>query len=45
MNVNAYKPRIYQKNCLDALQSARDQGKSKALVVMASGLGKTLTGA
>ena len=43
--MNAYKPRIYQKNCLDALQSARDQGKSKALVVMASGLGKTLTGA
>lgn len=43
--MNAYTPRIYQKNCLDALQSARDQGKNKALVVMASGLGKTLTGA
>ncbi|MBR3056271.1 DEAD/DEAH box helicase family protein [Candidatus Saccharibacteria bacterium] len=43
--MNAYKPRIYQRDCLDALQLTRSQGKNKALVVMASGLGKTLTGA
>ena len=43
--MNAYKPRIYQEGCLEALAKARNQGKNKALVVMASGLGKTLTGA
>lgn len=43
--MNAYKPRSYQENCLEALASARAQGETKALVVMASGLGKTLTGA
>lgn len=43
--MNAYKPRQYQTKCLAVLQNARDQGKRRALVVMASGLGKTLTGA
>ena len=38
------KPRIYQKACLDALKNARASGKTRALIVMASGLGKTLTG-
>ena len=38
------KPRIYQEACLGALKNARASGKNKALVVMASGLGKTLTG-
>lgn len=39
------KPRDYQREALDALRSARAEGKKKALLVMASGLGKTLTGA
>lgn len=43
--MNAYKPREYQVACLDALASARDQGDNKALIVMASGLGKTMTSA
>ncbi|MBR3414501.1 DEAD/DEAH box helicase family protein [Candidatus Saccharibacteria bacterium] len=36
-------PRKYQIECLEALTKARKEGKKKALVVMASGLGKTLT--
>ena len=43
--MNAYKPRSYQQACLNNLRKAREEGKRKALVVMASGLGKTLTGA
>lgn len=43
--MDAYKPRRYQQICLDSLRDVRDQGANKALVVMASGLGKTLTGA
>lgn len=41
----SYKPRNYQQACLNCLNQARRQGARKALVVMASGLGKTLTGA
>lgn len=37
------RPRDYQKECLKALADARTGGKNRALVVMASGLGKTLT--
>ncbi|MBR0467322.1 DEAD/DEAH box helicase family protein [Candidatus Saccharibacteria bacterium] len=37
------RPRDYQKECISALTKARAGGKHKALVVMASGLGKTLT--
>ena len=37
------RPRDYQKECIRALANARAEGKKKALVVMASGLGKTLT--
>lgn len=37
------KPRPYQAECLTALAKAREQGIKKGLVVMASGLGKTLT--
>ena len=43
--MNAYKPKEYQVACLDALASARNQGDNKALIVMASGLGKTITSA
>ena len=43
--MNAYTPRSYQQVCLENLATAREQGANKALVVMASGLGKTLTGA
>ena len=39
----AKTPRKYQIDCLEALAKARAEGKKKALVVMASGLGKTLT--
>ena len=42
--MNAYKPRSYQQGCLNNLRAARRAGKKKALIVMASGLGKTLTG-
>ena len=41
--MNAYKPRNYQEECLEKLAEVREQGTNKALVVMASGLGKTLT--
>ncbi len=35
----------YQQACLDAIESARQAGKKKALVVMATGLGKTVVSA
>ncbi len=35
----------YQQECLDALTSARRKGRKKALVVMATGLGKTVVSA
>lgn len=41
----AKTPRNYQIDCLEALAKTRAEGKKKALVVMASGLGKTLTAA
>lgn len=37
------KPRDYQREALSAIKTAREYGREKALVVMASGLGKTLT--
>lgn len=37
------RPRPYQKKCLKKLNKKRAQGATKALVVMASGTGKTLT--
>lgn len=40
-----YTPRPYQLDCLAALAKAREDGTKKGLVVMASGLGKTLTAA
>lgn len=39
----AYQPRPYQAECIAALAEARTNGAKKGLVVMASGLGKTLT--
>lgn len=38
-----YTPRPYQQRCIAALAEARAQGETSALVVMASGLGKTPT--
>ncbi len=38
-----YLPRPYQSACIAALAQARSEGTKKGLVVMASGLGKTLT--
>ncbi len=35
----------YQQECLDAIEAARQAGKKKALVVMATGLGKTVVSA
>jgi superfamily II DNA or RNA helicase len=35
----------YQQECLDAIEFARQAGKKKALVVMATGLGKTVVSA
>lgn len=35
----------YQQECLDAIESARQAGRNKALVVMATGLGKTVVSA
>lgn len=35
----------YQRECLDAIESARKTGSKKALVVMATGLGKTVVSA
>ncbi len=37
------EPYSYQTDCLNALTQARRRGRRKALVVMASGLGKTIT--
>ena len=37
------RPRAYQIEALEALNSARAKGETSALLVMASGLGKTLT--
>lgn len=37
------QPHSYQKECLKTITSARRHGQDKALVVMASGLGKTVT--
>lgn len=38
-----YIPHLHQEECLSAVQEVRDQSIRKALVVMASGLGKTVT--
>lgn len=38
-----YSPWKYQMECLDAVQAVRDQGLKRALIVMATGLGKTVT--
>ena len=38
-----YIPHPHQEECLDAVQAARDRGLRQALVVMATGLGKTVT--
>ena len=38
-----YRPWEYQTECLDAVQTVRDQGLKRALIVMATGLGKTVT--
>lgn len=40
-----YKPYPYQEECLQKIMEAREAGETRALVVMASGLGKTLTAA
>ncbi len=40
-----FRPHPYQRDCLDALATARSKGKKKALVVMATGLGKTMVSA
>lgn len=39
------KPREYQKECLAAIDKTIARGEKRALVVMASGLGKTYTAA
>lgn len=39
------QPYSYQKNCLSALATARSSGSDKELVVMATGLGKTMVAA
>ncbi|MEK7505846.1 MAG: zinc-ribbon domain-containing protein [Patescibacteria group bacterium] len=38
-----YQPYDYQLECLDRLSAARQAGRRRGLVVMASGLGKTVT--
>lgn len=38
-----FEPRFYQRDCLRILSKARQNGATQALVVMASGLGKTVT--
>ncbi len=40
-----YTPRPYQQACLRKTREVRRQGKNRALVVMASGLGKTVVAA
>lgn len=39
------KPYPYQRKCLGALRLARNSGRKRALVVMATGLGKTMVSA
>ena len=39
------KPKPYQADCVKALTNAYRSGRNRALVVMAAGLGKTLTSA
>lgn len=38
-----YHPYPYQTECLDAVEAVRNRGLKRALIVMASGLGKTVT--
>lgn len=38
-----YSPFLYQTECLDAVEDVRRHGLNRALIVMASGLGKTVT--
>lgn len=40
-----FEPYAYQRECLGALALARAEGRNKALVVMATGLGKTVVSA
>lgn len=40
-----FQPYPYQKQCLDAIAEARRTGRTRTLVIMASGLGKTVTAA
>jgi len=40
-----FEPYPYQVACLDAIEEARQLGRDRALAVMASGLGKTVTSA
>lgn len=40
-----YTPFPYQLECLDAVEATRTRGLKRALIVMASGLGKTVTSA
>jgi superfamily II DNA or RNA helicase len=40
-----FTPLDYQEECLTAISEARQQGEKKALVVMATALGKTVVGA
>lgn len=45
MKRNKIKPYPYQAECLDAIDATIAAGEKRALVVMASGLGKTYTSA
>jgi superfamily II DNA or RNA helicase len=38
-----FQPYPYQTECLEAINGAREEGRKKVLIVMASGLGKTVT--
>ncbi len=40
-----FRPYPYQQECLRKIEKARSQGRNRALVVMAGGLGKTVTAA
>lgn len=44
-NLQKYKARPYQKECLAKIAETVNNGEKRALVVMASGLGKTITSA
>lgn len=44
-NLQKYKARPYQKECLTKIAEVVNNGEKRALVVMASGLGKTITAA